>query len=90
MDANNVYMELLNDPNVLAVFEKVYNQKREYKRKKRREEYLFYLKQKAIGLFSVVLGIITPLVLDGDATASIVFIPIGVHFLLTKERLLDL
>lgn len=65
-------------------------QKREAKRKARqRERFLYYLKQKSIGLLSIGLAILTPILLDGDATASLIFLPVGLWLLFTKERVMN-
>ena len=44
------------------------------------------LKQKLLGLVLVGFGILIPFVLDGDATVSVMIIPIGLFTLFTKER----
>ena len=65
-------------------------QKREAKRKARqRERFLYYLKQKSIGLIFVGLAILTPILLDGDATASLIFLPFGVWLFFTKEMVIE-
>lgn len=46
-------------------------------------------KQKAIGLFLIALGIVTPFILNGDATASMVAIPLGVAIITTKDKVVD-
>ena len=46
-------------------------------------------KQKAIGLFLIALGIVTPCILNGDATASMVAIPLGVAIITTKDKVVD-
>lgn len=47
------------------------------------------VKQKAIGLFLIALGIATPFILNGDATASIVAISLGVVAIATKDKVVD-
>ena len=46
-------------------------------------------KQKAIGLFLIALGIATPFILKGDATASVIAIPLGVAVIATKDKVVD-
>lgn len=41
--------------------------------------------QNIIGVLSIVIGILIPIVCDGDATASIVMLPLGIYLLLTRE-----
>ena len=47
----------------------------------------YYLKQKLLGLAAVGIGIACPLLLDGDATASLIMLPIGLYALFTKEKI---
>lgn len=47
---------------------------------------LCVLKQKLLGLVLVGFGILIPFVLDGDATVSVIIIPMGLFTLFTKER----
>ena len=49
---------------------------------------LSILKQKLLGIVLVGFGILIPFVLDGDATVSVIIIPIGLFTLFTKERFL--
>ena len=48
----------------------------------------YYLKQKLLGLASVGVAIICPLLLDGDATASIIMLPLGIYLIFTKEKVM--
>lgn len=47
------------------------------------------VKQKAFGLFLIALGIVIPFILEGDATASIVAIPLGIVTIATKDKVVD-
>lgn len=47
----------------------------------------YYLKQKVLGLAAVGVAIVCPLLLDGDATASIIMLPLGLYSLFTKEKI---
>ena len=51
----------------------------------KRKNYVFF-KQKLLGLVLVGFGILIPFVLDGDATVSVIIIPMGLFTLFTKER----
>ena len=55
---------------------------------KRKEEIIYYIKQKLSGLAIATIGIIAPFILDGDATISLFAFPIGIFLLLTKERVM--
>ena len=46
-------------------------------------------KQKAVGLFLIALGIATPYILKGDATASVIAISLGVAIIATKDKVVD-
>lgn len=47
------------------------------------------IKQKLSGLLLVACGVAAPILLKGDATASLLFIPIGLFLLFTKEKAMD-
>lgn len=47
------------------------------------------VKQKAVGLFLIALGIVIPFILNGDATASVIAIPLGVAIVVTKDKVVD-
>lgn len=55
--------------------------------KKRRRSYA-RLKQRLSGMALVAIGCIFPFVADGDATASLLFIPIGIYLIHTKKRIM--
>lgn len=54
---------------------------------RRKAERIYYIKQKLLGLCMVVLGVAIPFVMDGDATASLIVLPIGIYALFTKEKI---
>lgn len=47
------------------------------------------VKQKAIGLFLIALGIVAPFILKGDATASVIAITLGIAAITTKDKVVD-
>ena len=51
-------------------------------------ETIYYIKQKLSGLTMAVIGIITPILLDGDATFSLIALPVGIYLLFTKEKVM--
>lgn len=60
------------------------------KRKARkRAEILCRIKQKLFGLAIIALSIVAPFILDGDATASVIMLPIGTFVLFTKENVMN-
>ena len=46
------------------------------------------LKQKIMGLIMIIISIILPIVLDGDATSSVIIILIGIWLFFTKDCVL--
>ena len=55
---------------------------------RKRAEAIYYIKQKLSGLTMAAVGIITPILLDGDATFSLIALPVGIWLLLTKEKVM--
>ena len=58
------------------------------KERKHKEEREYYIKQKLSGLTMAAVGIITPILLDGDATLSLIALPLGIWLLFTKEKVM--
>lgn len=67
---------------------KEYNRRETKRRIRQRTEHLYYMKQRLSGAIMAVIGIITPFVMDGDATFSLIVLPLGVFLLLTKEKVM--
>lgn len=63
-------------------WEKIHTQKA----RKRKAETIYYIKQKLSGLTLAVVGIIIPFICDGDATFSLIALPLGIWLLFTKEK----
>ena len=55
-------------------------------RKVKRELLIYKAKQKLIGVVAIGISIVSPLLLDGDATISIIMLPLGIYILFTKEK----
>lgn len=61
----------------------------ERKRKaQRRETAIYYIKQKFMGLASIGISVASPLLLDGDATISVLMLPLGIFLMVTKEKVM--
>ena len=60
-------------------------QKREAKRKAKT---IYFLKQKMMGIALIIISILIPIINNGDATASRLFLPLGIYVLFTKERVI--
>ena len=57
-------------------------------RKAKRENILYYAKQKFIGLLAIGISIASPFLLDGDATISVIMLPLGIYMIFTKEKVI--
>ena len=66
---------------------KEYNRQETKRRIRQRTEHLYYMKQRLAGLMIVGIGIVTPFILDGDATFSFVALPLGIFLALTQEKI---
>lgn len=63
---------------------RVYTQKA----RKRKAERKYYIKQKLSGLTMAAIGIIIPIICDGDCTFSLFALPFGIWLLFTKEKVM--
>ena len=63
---------------------------KEYKRRtyRSRAERAYFLKPKLCGVVLAAIGIIVPIICDGDATASLLLVPMGLFVLFTKEKVM--
>ena len=57
-------------------------------RQAKREKILYYAKQKLLGILAIGVSIASPLLLDGDATISVIMLPLGIYILFTKEKVI--
>ena len=60
--------------------------RRAERKAKRKAEKIYYIKQKLMGLASVGISVVSPLLLDGDATISLIMLPLGIFLMATKEK----
>ena len=56
--------------------------------KEKRESLLYKARQKFVGLLAISASIASPLLLDGDATISLIMLPLGLYLLFTKEKVI--
>lgn len=61
---------------------------REISRNKEKQRIKASVMQKLMGFTMFLIGFATPFILDGDATISIVTIPLGLYLMLTREVIL--
>lgn len=67
---------------------KEYNRRETKRRIRQRTEHLYYMKQRISGAIMAAIGIVMPVVLDGDATFSLIALPLGIFLLLTQEKVM--
>ncbi len=48
----------------------------------------YYIKQKLSGLVMTAIGIVAPFLLEGDATISLIALPLGIFLIFTKEKVM--
>ena len=68
----------------LAEAKRIINAERQAKR----ESLLYKAKQKLLGILAIAVSIASPLLLDGDATISVIMLPLGIYTLFTKEKVI--
>lgn len=73
----------------LAEAKEILQEQERIKEKKKRKLLFYFLKQKAFGLFLIALGIVIPFILEGDATASVIAILLGIAAIATKDKVMD-
>ena len=54
-----------------------------------RRKFMYFLKQKLCGLIIAGLGVLIPFLLDGDATVSVIIIPLGLFLIFTRQRVME-
>lgn len=67
---------------------KEYNRREAKRRIKQKTEHLYYMKQRLSGVMMAAIGIITPFLLDGDATFSLIALPLGIFLMMTWEKVM--
>jgi len=67
---------------------------RDAKRRKRQraaaKRRKYFLIQRSVGLWLVVTNIIAAYFMDGDITAALLLVPLGIYLMLTKDQVLDI
>lgn len=63
-------------------------EKKREQRIKEREKALYFLKQKALGVFVLIFTAISVWLLDGDATIGAVIIPLGIALIFSKKPII--
>ena len=67
---------------------------RDAKRRKRQraaaQRRKYFLIQRSVGLVLVAANVLAACVLDGDITAAVFLVPLGIYLMLTKEQVLEI
>ena len=67
---------------------------RDAKRRKRQraaaQRRKYFLIQRSVGLVLVAANVLAAYVLDGDITAAVFLVPLGIYLMLTKEQVLEI
>ena len=58
-------------------------------RKAKMGSLLYKAKQKLLGILAIAASIASPLLLDGDATISVITLPLGLYLLFTKKKVIN-
>lgn len=67
---------------------KEYNRRETKRRIRQRTEHLYYIKQRLSGAIMAAIGIVAPLLFDGNATVSLFAFPLGIFLMLTWEKVM--
>lgn len=66
---------------------------RDAKRRKRQraaaQRRKYFLIQRAVGLVLVATNMLAAYIMDGDITAAVLLVPLGIYLMLTKEKVLE-
>lgn len=57
-------------------------------RQQKRQETLYKIKQKILGLMGIGVSVLSPIFLDGDATIAILMFPLGIYLIFTREKVM--
>ena len=55
----------------------------------KKRKVIYFTKQKICGAVMFGIGIVCPILLDGDATFSLLAVPLGIYLLVTKQQVMS-
>ena len=84
----NIGSEAIETVYTYEEWPKEYNRRETKQRIRQRTEHLYYMKQRISGTIMAAIGIVSPFILDGDATFSLIALPLGIFLLLTQEKVM--
>ena len=85
---NLAYEQLMNDKEVIRELDKRYLARQKKSEAKRRAKAVYYIKQKLFGFALAAMGFAVPALNGGDATASLILLPLGLYLIITRERVM--
>lgn len=57
-------------------------------RQEKRQETVYKIKQKMLGLMGIGVSVLSPILLDGDTTISILMFPLGIYLIFTRKKVM--
>ena len=84
--AGNTYYTLDEAREILREEARQKRLARQKKEEEKRERFFYFLKQKMMGVALIIISILIPIISDGDATAILITLPLGLFLLFTKEE----
>lgn len=88
MTTYNIGSEAIETVYTYEEWLKEYSRRKTKRRIRQRTERLYYMKQRLSGAIMTTIGIVSPFILNGDATFSLFVLPLGVFLLLTQEKVM--
>lgn len=79
-----MYARTSEETYTLAEAKRIINEEKLQKR----EVLLHKAKQKLLGIIAIGISIVSPFIMDGDATISLFMLPLGLYALFTKENII--
>lgn len=55
----------------------------------KKRKVIYFIKQKICGAVMFGIGIVCPILFDGDATFSLLAVPLGIYLLVTKRQVMS-
>lgn len=68
--------------------ENIINSSKSKEKQKQKTERIYFIKQKFSGFIMLFIGIITPVLLEGEATFSLIAVPMGLGLIITKRKVM--
>lgn len=82
-----IYTDTTSKEAVSDYMERLHQDKQRERRRQQRRKY--FLKQRLVGIFLLVLTILVVMQTGGDATIAIITVPLGLYLVFTKEMVIE-